>query len=311
MSKIIRKKDLGEMSPQEIIHQTKNGKSLLLTIGSIGDFIKAKLLGVVVNMLWLFIVEPVPASVDGCRGHIRGKLRDFLKKATPEVASSGWNSVQSSPVVIGFNHSTSGDLFRVLGYILSRNLDRPIVLPVSLVAYEACSNMIIAALEVADIYLCPVISRGYYSKIKTDKNTFLMRQLKVRLETYYQVSINECVKKNGVAIVPLGFDKHPTVFKNVAESKGVNKTTLNLDITKIARFLKKHQRVHYVAMSINPKTNKTGLNLSKVYTLECTFFRPERIKALRLDKDIYELEWRFLNAIALKLPYERWHPKEE
>ncbi len=261
MSKIIRKKDLREMSPQEIINQTKNGKSLLLTIGSIGDFIKAKLLGVVVNMLWLFIVEPVPASVDGCRDHIRGKLRDFLKKVTPEVASSGWNSVQSSPVVIGFNHSTSGDLFRVLGYILSRNLDRPIVLPVSLVAYEACSNMVIAALEVADIYLCPVISRGYYSKIKTGKNTFLMRQLRVRLETYYQVSINECVKKNGVAIVPLGFDKHPTVFKNAAESKGVNRTTLNLDITKIARFLKKHQRVHYVAMSINPKNQQDWFEL--------------------------------------------------
>ncbi len=311
MSKIMSKDYLGKMSDKDMMDQMRRGKSLLLSLGLYNEYVKVILLRIAIRIFWLFSIGVLrDREEDSNMVFIREKLNRALGKLFPMVPGSGWNTLRYKPVVIGFHHSTSGDMFRVLSFLLLRQWEAPIVLPSSLTFYEACQG-IRRDLDAAAITICPIISREYCDKIKTEKNRFLVHQVRVRLETCYQVCINECVKANGTAIVPIGFDRRETVFRSRAEFIGRDKKNLSLDITKIARFLKKHKRVNYVAMGIDPRGQKHGLNLFRVYTIEYSIYLPDQIQKLRSSNDRYELEYSFLSSIAKKLPYSMWHPKEE
>ncbi len=311
MSKIISKDYLGKMSDKDMMDQMERGKSLLLSLGLYGEYIKVFLFRIVIRIFWFFSIGFLQDSKENSKkDFIREKLGRVLGSLFPMISGSGWNVLRYKPVVIGFHHSTSGDIFRVLGFLLPRQWGAPIVLPSSLIFYEACQG-IKKDLDAAEIIICPIISRDYCDKIKTEKNRFLVHQMRVRLETCYQVSINECVKANGTAIVPIGFDRRKTVFRSKAEFTGRDKKNLSLDITKITRFLKKHKRVNYVAMGVDPRSQKRGLNVFRVYAIEYSIYLPDQIQKLRSSSDRYELEYSFLSSIAKKLPYSMWHPKEE
>lgn len=308
------KEDLKKMSSQELAVRLKDGESALFAAGLLKEFLKARILSLLIILLYRNMVGKTPdGNRTTKRQFIRVKILKVLQKFTPCAYPSGKDVVwfgSSIPTVVGFNHSSSGDIFRVLFFTINKCPDKMIVLPVNITIYEAFAS-VARELEVGGIYLCPIISYGLYDKIKNDKNHFLLRRLRINLETRYHIMVNECVKKNGVAIVPLDFDKRPTIFKTVAEAKGKDDTSLNLSITKIARYLRKHKRVHYVAMSVEPKTRKSGLNLGKVYTIEYSGFYPENIKELLSAPNRYKLEYSFLRRIANKLSFDRWHPKED
>lgn len=311
------KKDLKNMPPSEIIWRLRDGESVLLTAGLFAEFLKARFLSFFLKIAFHLIIGNLICENQSAR---RDSIRRYIKKTLDRIAPWDCNGkftsgLHSTPIVVGFNHSTSGDMFRVLAFVIDKCQDKSIVLPVSLVVYEAFAPLV-RVLEDGGINLCPIISYGYYNKVKNDKNRFILRKVRVNLETHYHVMINECVKRNGAALVPLGFDKRPTIFKTSTEAKGRDIQSLSLDMTKIVRYLKKHQRVHYVAMAVRPRTRtsaskSSGINFFRSYLIEYSWFSPEEINKLRNDEDRYKLEYAFLKAIANKLPFDRWHPKEK
>ena len=317
MSKIIPEEDLRRMNPQEIVDQIRGGKSVLLSIGLRASFLKSIFLKVIITIVYINIIGSLPKNNHfEARTHMRTRIRVALKRLTPGAlnranADSRFAAAfHDSPAVIGFNHGTRGDVFRVLGIVLAEYWEKPIVLPVSIVTYEAFSG-ILEKLEIAKIYLCPIISSEQYVRLKNERNCFILKQLKKRLDLHFRILANECVKKDGAVIMPLGLERRPTVFKTALEAKGKDMSTLNLDITKIARYLKKHRRVHYVAFSIDPKTRRSGFNFFRTYIMHYEWYSAKAIENLRTDNSRYMLEYIFLKTIAEKLPFDRWHPKEE
>lgn len=311
------KKDLKNMPPREILWRLRDGESVLLAVGLFVEFLKARLLSILLKIAYRFIIGNLICDDQSARrGCIRRYVKETLDKFTPWDYDGKFTSgLHGTPIVVGFNHFTSGDTFRVLAFVIDKCQEKMIVLPVSLVVYEAFAPLV-RELETAGIHLCPIISYGYYDKVKNDNNRYILRKVRINLETHYHIMINECVKKNGAALVPLGFDKRQTIFKTSTEAKGREIQTLNLDMTKIVRFLKKHQRVHYVAMAVRPKlrssaSKASGMHFFRRYTIGYSWFRPEEINKLRNDDDRYKLEYAFLKAIANKLPFDRWHPKEK
>lgn len=311
------KKDLKNMPPREILWRLRDGESVLLAVGLFVEFLKAWLLSIFLRIVYRFIVGNLICKDRFVkRDCIRRCIKKTLDRITPwDYDGKFASGLHGTPIVVGFNHSTSGDIFRVLAFIIDKCQEKMIVLPVNLVVYEAFVPLV-RELEDGGIYLCPIISYGYYDRVKNDKNRYILRKVRINFETHYHIMINECVKKNGIALVPLGFDKRPTIFKTTVEAKGREIQSLSLDMTKIVHYLKKHQRVHYVAMAIRPKLRtsaykSSGINLFKTYLIKYSWFRPEEINKLRNGDDRYKLEYAFLKAIANKLPFAWWHPKEK
>lgn len=311
--KKIDQQDLRKLKAYELVSKIQNGKSLLISLGAWKYFLRIsplRFLATFIIFLVLFGVFKLPENQRHAAG--RKRLVKVLNKISPFKMTDSLPGYYTAPLVIGFNHSSLGDILRIAAIVIERYPAKALHFPANLIFYEALAP-VAKKLEQLSIYLYPMITPSTREKIKTDKNAELVDVLKFKLERHYLSSAELCCHGYGILVIAPSATRKPTIFDNSKQAVGEDIGSITPTMTILLKRLSKNKKVVYVAVSLNPQRFDSGLNLFRTYRVNVAKeFSTEEAEALD-TKSPRGFDYAFLRALAESLPYERWHPptKEE
>lgn len=301
--------DVENLKAYQICDEIMDGKSLLLTLGSWKQYLLSLPLKLLLKIVCFFVLSGVfqlPCEQQHLTG--RKKLTAFLSRIAPFEMLNGFSLHYTDPLVIGFNHSSTGDTLRLAAKLMSSYPAKALYFPIKLSYYESMAP-IARKLERLSIFLYPLITPNMMKSLKTEENFALVERLKLKLERYYLNAAELCCSRYGALVVAPSATCKPTVFDSREQAVGEDNRSILPTMSLLLRRLKKNRKVLYVAVSLNPPAGAgKGLNLFESYSLEVAK-EFDTAHAEELDrKNIRGFDYAFLKAIANNLPYKRWHP---
>ena len=302
---------LNSKKAYQIIDEINCGNSFLFSLGCYKQFFRSLPLKILALILYPIIMFGVKTAEENRRYVIgRKRLVTFLRKIGPFKMRESLPPYYARPLVIGFNHSSTGDILRILAIILDRFPAKTIFFPVNLVFYESLS-VIAKRLEKISIYVYPIITPSLFKKMQSERNQKILASVKLKLERNHLCQAELCCRGYGILVVAPSATRKATVFDNRAQSIGEANDQLLPTMTFLLKRLQKNQKIVYLAVSLRPQRINRGLNLFRPYHISVAKeFTTE--KALELDaRGKKYFDYAFLKAIAEKLPFEFWHPPEQ
>ena len=298
-----------KLKAYEICSEIANGKSLLLTLGGWKQFLLIMPLRLLVRICYFFLLGGIyhlPKSQQYVAG--RKKLARILHRIAPCKMQNQFSPHYINPLVIGFNHCSTGDILRLVTKVLEYYPAKPLYFPVKLSFYEALAP-IVQRLEILSIFLYPLITPNMMKSLKVKDNFALIERLKMKLNRNYLNAARMCCDEYGALVVAPSATRKRTVFDSAAQAAGELNESLTPTMSLLLKSLQKNRKVIYMAVSLIPPNIKSrGLNLFKVYRVRVAREFSTELAEMLDEKSKRGFEYAFLKALTNNLPYEMWHP---
>lgn len=272
-----------DLSGQNLLEQLNTGKmSVLYELGAgeLHDEMNS------VGKLCSFIANRV------CREKNDSKLRKracrTVKPLLPATLKGDFPDCDDA-IIIGFNHPSLGEIFRLLYLGFEKYPDREFLFPVNIPWYE---NMvgIIPQLKRMKISLVPMITPSTEKKLKEkfagdEEKLKDVQYIKTLFERRYMRTAKQFAEDKGIIVVAPSATRQAVVI-----SDHIHPT---MTILAHMVFRKEETRALFVPVAIiEPKNNDRKANLFKMYEIcPCEPFETEEVKTLTDKSRDFDLEF--------------------
>ena len=315
--KIFTKKELSELSAEEVIDKIQHQNySLLTTLGA--EELRKEMVPVgkacnaAIN--YFFRTTGPKSNPEKHNKAARKKLVKTLSKLAPGDYT-GMPKDQPNGLVVGFNHPSLGEIGRILTMKIDIMGEKPMYFPVNLPWYEALAPNF-DRIKRLGIIITPTITPSTWKKMDLKEGTKLYEEgsrLKREFRDIYTNLSHDAIKQGGVIFVAPSATRQATVFKNkdVYDKKEDIIPTMSMLALKL--YKDKDMKCDFLPMAILPPENyKRGLNFWKRYKL----IPGEKMTAEEIRKKYFKkadqkrlegFDYDFHQRIADKLPKKFWY----
>ena len=204
---------------------------------------------------------------------IRTYFTKVLDKYAPyEIDSRDKLPINRSGLVLGFNHPSLGEILRLLDLVMKEYPNHRYLFPVNLPWYEALCP-VIEKLEVAGIYITPVITPSTRQKIERTAGAKAVEKIAPITISFNGVYLNLCrdfAKTGDIILVAPSATRQQTVFNTdfeLCQRKKIEPQTMSLLVQTLAKKVE-NCVVEFVPLAVRPPSGyKKGLNLSETYLI--------------------------------------------
>ncbi len=315
--KIFTKKELSELTAEQIIEKIKyDNYSLLTTLGA--EKLRKEMVpvGKICNLAINYFFGTTGPKNDDIKHNAaaRKKLVKVLSKVTPGVYT-GIQKDSKNGLVVGFNHPSLGEIGRILTMKIDIMGDKPMYFPVNLPWYEALAPNF-DRIKRLGIIITPTITPSTWKKMNLKKDTLLFREgnrLKKEFRDIYTKLSHDAILNGGVIFVAPSATRQATVFKNEKVYKKEEEIIPTMSVLALKLYSDPKMNCDFLPLAIlPPKKYKRGLNFYKKYHLipgekmtakyiRDTYFKNKTLQRLEgFDYDFHE-------RIAKKLPKNFWY----
>ncbi len=288
--------ELAELSRQELLEQLNNENvSLLKSMGAGVLYDEMKRPGAFCRLLVKYICR------NGDREIIRKRTVRVLSFFAPSTLLRAYYR-NSGCVVIGFNHPSLGEIFRLLYRGLRAFPDRDFLFPVNIPWYETITP-VIPLLCKAGITVTPIITPKTESKLLKmfEGNEELLQKVnhfKIAFERRYMTDVKECADRKGIIVVAPSATRQADVFADEAARRGEGHIhpTMTLIAHRICR--SPEDNIVFLPVTIfEPVFNDRKFNLFKNYYIyPCEPFEAKEAYELSSGHS-RDLDYQFLKRI--------------
>lgn len=315
--KIFSKKELSELSAEEIIEKIKyENYSLLDSFGSEKLRKEMVAVGKICNTIVNYLFATSGLTGDNKKHNLAAQQK--LVKTLSKVAPGSYNGVPKDlehGLVVGFNHPSLGEIGRIMAMKVDLMGDRLTCFPVNLPWYEALAPNYDRIARLGFI-ITPTITPSTWKKMNLKKGTSLYEsgnRLKKEFRDLYTKVSHDIVKNGGVVFVAPSATRQATVFKNEEEFKGEEDIIPTMSLLALKLYKDPEMDCDFLPLAVLPPKNyKRGLNIRKKYRLipgrmmTSSYIRKKYLKdpnVKRLDGFGYD----FHKRIADELPKSFWY----
>ena len=315
--KIFTKKELQQLSAEEVIDKIQHGNySLLTTLGSENLRKEMVPVGKVCNIAINYFFRSTGLSLSEAEHNRRArrKLVKVLSKITPG-SYSGMPKDNPKGLVVGFNHPSLGEIARILTMKIDIMGDKPMYFPVNLPWYEALAPNY-DRIRRLGIVITPTITPSTWKKMGLKEGTVLFSaadRLRHEFRNIYTKLSHDGLKEGGVVFVAPSATRQATVFKNKAEFDKKEDIIPTMSMLALKLYRDPEMDCDFLPLAILPPEGyKRGLNFRKKYRLipgeimHANFIRKE-YKITPETKRLIGFDWDFHHRIAEKLPKKFWY----
>ena len=282
--------ELLEYSGAELIEKLNKGEiSVLESLGAHKLKKEMKAAGFFCKLLADYICLPKKDD------NLRKRAANVLKLVTPADKTYSFPQMNEA-VIIGFNHPSLGEIFRLLLLAFDSYQDKEYLFPVNLPWYEAITG-IIPKLARLGIRITPMITPSTEKKLKElckDDNDRLqqIQHFKVVFERRYMRSARDAAE-SGSAIF---------VAPSATRQKEVIGDHIHPTMTILAHMVYRNPetKAAFIPVTvIEPQKNNRGMNLFKKYTIcPCESFERKEVEAAA--NKTRDFDYLFLQRIDAK-----------
>ncbi len=292
----IPEKELAALSRTDLLDQINcHEVSLLRSIGA-GDLLKEmEPSGALCRFLVKWIYKK--GDRDGTR---KRAVRILCFFAPSTILKEYFQSEHC--VVIGFNHPSLGEIFRLLYNGFEYYPDREFLFPVNIPWYETLTP-VISILKEIGITITPIITPKTESKLQKkfegdEEKLANIEHFKIAFERRYMTEVKECAEKNGIIVVAPSATRQADVFVDEIARRGEGH--IHPTMTLIAHRICKDEDANVTFLPVTifePENNDRKFNLFKDYGIyPCEPFSGK--EAYELSKGhSRELDYQFLKRI--------------
>lgn len=314
---IFSKKELDELSAEEIIEKIKHENYSLLTTLGADDLRKemvpvGKACNVAIN--YFFGTTGPKNNPEEHSRNARKKLVKILSKITPG-SYTGMPKDSEKGMVIGFNHPSLGEIARILTMKIDIMGDKLMYFPVNLPWYEALAPNF-DRIRRLGIVITPTITPATWKKMGLKEGTRLYEvgnRLKHEFRNIYTDLSHEAIKNGGVIFVAPSATRQATVFKNEETYQKEEEIIPTMSMLALKLYADPEMNCDFLPMAVLPPKNyKRGLNFYKRYRLipgeamSADYIRKKYFKE-KTPKRLDGFDYDFHERIAKKLPKRFWY----
>ena len=293
---IIPVSELAELSRQELLEQINNGNvSLLKSIGAGELYDEMAKPGAFCR----FLVKYICGNKD--REEIRKRTVRILSFFAPSNLLRAYYR-NSGCVVIGFNHPSLGEIFRLLYRGIRAFPDRDFLFPVNIPWYETITP-VIPYLKRAGITVTPIITPKTESKLLRmfegdEEKLRYIEHFKIAFERRYMTEVKECADKKGIIVVAPSATRQAGVFPDDMARRGEGH--IHPTMTLIAHRICRTPDADVVFLPVTifePVLNNKKFNLFKIYNIyPCEPFEAAEVYEMSSGHS-RDLDYQFLKRI--------------
>ena len=208
---------------------------------------------------------------------IKKRALKLLKILTPLKTCSEFPKSDEA-IVIGFNHPSLGEIFRLLIIAFESYPDREYLFPVNLPWYEAMT-CIIPKIEKLGIHITPMVTPSTAAKLNAlfsddEEKLAQVQHIKNRFERRYMKLAGDCAEAGNIIFVAPSSTRQEKVIGD----------HIHPTMTILAHMVckKPDTKVQFIPTAvIKPKNGNRGINLFKTYMLSpCEPFKRPEVEAL-------------------------------
>ena len=304
IKKTIPEIELAKLSRKELLEQINyNNVSLLRSIGADSLLAEMERPGAFCR----FLVRMICRKKD--RETIRKRTVRVLKFFAPSTILKPYYKSEHC-VVIGFNHPSLGEIFRLLYNGIETFPDRDFLFPVNIPWYETMTP-VIPLLSEAGISITPIITPKTESKFLKmfegdEEKLAHIDHFKIAFERVYMVKAKECAAANGIIVVAPSATRQAEVFADDIARRGEGH--IHPVMTLLAHRIcdSPDSKVSFLPVTVfEPKDNDREFNLFKNYGIyPCEPFSAKEVYELSSGHS-REIDYRFLQR--LDEIYSKYH----
>ena len=293
---ILPEEELAKLSRQELLEQINNHEvSLLRSIGA-GELLEEmEKSGAFCRMLLKFVYKK------GDKEGTRKKAIKVLKFFAPSTILKDYYQSEHC-IVIGFNHPSLGEIFRLLYNGFECYPGRDFLFPVNIPWYETLTPVIPILKEVG-ITITPMITPKTESKLLkkfegNEQKIANINHFKIAFERVYMNRAKECADNNGIIVVAPSATRQADVFVDDIARRGEGHIhpTMTLIAHRICN--SEDSNVTFLPVTIfEPENNNRKFNVFKNYKIyPCEPFSGKEAYELSSGHS-RELDYQFLKRI--------------
>lgn len=294
-SRIISTEELRQFKRQELADSIDSGVSLLRSIGADPLLKEMRGSGFLCRLLAFSIFAGAKDKAS-----LRSRAVRILKRIAPYEADGTLPPFEGC-VVIGFNHPSLGEIFRLLTLGFLCYPDRDFLFPVNIPWYETLVP-VIPKLNKMGIYITPMITpktEGKLLAMLTDEQLRAdVSKYKTGLEKLYMKRSREMSENNAVIVLAPSATRQKGVFpsEEARQGKGHIHPTMTLLAHRICT--EENSPVIFVPVRVfEPQPGNTMFNLYKSYRLAvCREFSSGEIFGMT-DGHNRDFDFRFLKRL--------------
>ncbi|MBR3256544.1 hypothetical protein IKG10_02660 [Candidatus Saccharibacteria bacterium] len=315
--KTFTKKELKELSPEEIIDRIQHHNySLLASIGANNLRKEMVPVGIACNAaINVFFNTTGPKNNPEKHNQAaRKKLVKILSKLTPGTYK-GIPKDRNNGLVVGFNHPSLGEIPRILTMKIDIMGDKPMYFPVNLPWYEALAPNY-DKIKRLGIIITPTITPNTWEKLNFKEGTFLYEQgqrLKKGFRDIYTKLSKEALSQGGVVFVAPSATRQATVFKNQKAFDKEEDIIPTMSMLAVKLYKDPKMKCDFLPLAVLPPTGyKKALNFGKKYRLipgkimTSAYIRKKYFKD-KNQKRLDGFDYDFHRRIADELPKKYWY----
>ena len=315
--KIFTKKELKELSAEEVIDKLQHENySLLTTLGAENLRKEMVPVGKACNTAinYFFRTTGPKKYPEKHNQAARKKLVKILSKITPG-SYAGMPKDNPNGMVVGFNHPSLGEIARILTMKIDIMGDKPMYFPVNLPWYEALAPNY-DRIKRLGIIITPTITPATWSKMNLKEGTLLYEQgsrLKKEFRDIYTKISHDGIKNGGVVFVAPSATRQATVFKNEDVFNKKEEIIPTMSMLALKLYSDPEMNCDFLPMAVlPPKDYKRGLNFRKKYQLipgkimTAKEIRQKYFKT-KNPKRLEGFDYEFHQRIADELPKDFWY----
>ncbi len=288
--------ELAKLSRSELLEEiNKRDVSLLRSIGADALLKEMERPGAFCR----FLVRLVHINND--RDGTRKRASKVLKFFAPSTILRPYFRSDSC-IVIGFNHPSLGEIFRLLYNGLDCYPDRDFLFPVNIPWYETLVP-VIPLLEDSGIRITPIITPRTESKLNAmfagcETKLARVQQFKIAFERLYMKAAKECADRKGIIVVAPSATRQADVFENEAARRGEGHIHPTMTLLAHRICSGEDSDVSFMPVTIfEPERNNRKFNLFKNYGIyPCDPFSGKKVYELSSGHS-RELDYQFLKRI--------------
>ncbi len=315
--KTFTKKELNELSAEEIIERIKNeGYSLLDSWGAKKLRREMVPVGKICNSVVNHLFRGQKFTTDSLKKNQTAQKR-LMKTFTKITPSTYHNLPKSSKngLIIGFNHPSLGEIPRLIAMKIDKLSDCPMCFPVNLPWYEALAPNY-EHLKGLGINITPTITPSTWRKLDFTEGSAPYEQgqrIKKAFKDIYTDLSHQIIKEGGVIFVAPSATRQATVFKSEEAYLGEEGIIPTMSILAIKLLSDPEINCDFLPLAVLPPQNYSrGLNLGKKYRLipgdlmTAAEIRQKYFTTTHL-KQLEGFDFDFHKRIAEKLPRDFWY----
>ena len=315
--KIFTKKELRELSAEEVIEKIKyENYSLLTTLGA--EKLRKEMVPVgkacnaAVNY---FFRSTIPKrNQEKHNLAAQRKLVKILKKLAPGSYPGMPKDIKNG-LVVGFNHPSLGEIGRIMMMKVDVMGERLTCFPVNLPWYEALAPNYDRIKRLGFI-ITPTITPATWKKMNLKEGTLLYEEgsrLKREFRDIYTNLSHDILKDGGIVFVAPSATRQATVFKNEEVYNKEEEIIPTMSMLAVKLYSDPEMNCGFLPLAILPPDDYgRGLNLYKKYKLipgeimTADEIRKKYFKE-KEPKRLEGFDYDFHRRIAEKLPKKFWY----